>query len=146
MFIILFKWTFISVKNRYPPYNDDKFVVVVAALFPFIIIISFVITVILTAKAIVYEKETGLKEAMKLMGMKPWVYWLSWYLKTFFLLLPSLAFMIVSYKIKVTLTDGNTASIIDKTNPVLFALFMLLYASSTITFTFMTTVFFKKVY
>ena len=53
--------------------------------------------------------------------------------------------MIVSYKIKVNLKDGNTASIIDKTDPVLFALFMILYASSTITFTFMITGFFKKV-
>ena len=128
----------------YPPYNDDKFVVIIAALFPFIIIISFVFTVILTAKAIVYEKETGIKEAMKLMGMKSWIYWLSWYIKTFVLLLPSLIFMIVSYKIKVNLKKGGTASIIDKTDPYLFALFMFLYASSTITFTFMTTTFFKK--
>jgi hypothetical protein len=34
----------------YPPYNDDKFVAVIQALFPFIIIISFIFTVILTAK------------------------------------------------------------------------------------------------
>lgn len=129
----------------YPPYNDDKFVVIIAALFPFIIVISFVFTVILTAKAIVYEKETGLKEAMKLMGMKTWVYWLSWYIKTFILLLPSLIFMIVSYKVKVNLKNGGQASIIDQTDPFLFAIFMLLYASSTITFTFLTTTFFKKV-
>jgi ATP-binding cassette subfamily A (ABC1) protein 3 len=54
----------------YPPYNNDRFVVVIIALFPFIIMLSFIFTVILTAKAIVYEKETGIKEAMKLMGMK----------------------------------------------------------------------------
>ena len=128
----------------FPPYNDDKFVAVVAALFPFIIIISFVFTVILTAKAIVYEKETGLKEAMKLMGMKSWIYWLSWYLKTFILLLPSLIFMVVSYKIKLTLTNGGQASIIDKTDPILFLVFFLLYASGSITFTFLCTTFFKK--
>lgn len=45
----------------YPPYNDDKFVVVIIAVLPFIIMLSFVFTVILTAKAIVYEKETGIK-------------------------------------------------------------------------------------
>jgi hypothetical protein len=53
--------------------------------------LSFVFTVILTAKAIVAEKETGIKEAMILMGMKPLVYWLSWYIKTFIMLLPSLS-------------------------------------------------------
>ena len=73
----------------YPPYNDDNFVIVIQALFPFIIMLSFIFTVILTAKAIVYEKETGIKEAMKLMGMKMWIYWLSWYIKTFILLLPA---------------------------------------------------------
>ena len=87
----------------------------------------------MTAKQIVYEKETGIKEAMKLMGMKPWIYWLSWYLKTFILLLPSLIFMIVAYKIKMKLKSGGYASIIDKTDPWLFALFFFLYASSFIT-------------
>ena len=44
-----------------------------------------------------HEKETGIKEAMKLMGMSTWVYWLSWYIKTLLLILPSLTFMIVAY-------------------------------------------------
>ena len=117
----------------FPPYKDDKFVAVVQALFPFIIILSFIYTVIMTAKTIVYEKETGIKEAMKLMGMKSWIYWLSWYIKTFILLLPSLLFMIIAYKIKLTLKSGGEASIIDKTDPILFTIFFLLYASSLIT-------------
>lgn len=128
----------------FPPYNDDKFVAIIAAFLPFIFIISFVFTVILTAKAIVYEKETGLKEAMKLMGMKPWVYWLSWYLKTFILLLPALIIMVVNFKIEIELKDGSKASIINKTNPFLFAIFLFLYASSSITFTFLCTTLFKK--
>ncbi len=47
------------VRFPYPPYSDDKFVVVIIAVLPFIIMLSFVFTVILTAKAIVTEKETG---------------------------------------------------------------------------------------
>lgn len=128
----------------FPPYNDDKFIVVIVALFPFIFMLSFVFTVIITAKSIVYEKETGLKEAMKLMGMKSWIYWLSWYIKTFALLLPSLIFMAVAFKIKINLKYGGQAAIIDNTDPALFSLFLLLYASSSITFTFLCTTFFKK--
>jgi ATP-binding cassette subfamily A (ABC1) protein 3 len=128
----------------YPPYNNDNFVAVIQAVFPLIIIISFIITVILTAKAIVHEKETGIKEAMRLMGMKPWIYWLSWYIKTFTLLLPAVIFMMISYKIKLNLDGGGKAAIINQTDPVLFAVFLLLYVSSTITFTFMCTTFFKK--
>ena len=91
-----------------------------------------------------HEKETGIKEAMKLMGMSTWVYWLSWYIKTLLLILPSLTFMIVAYKLKCDLKYGGTAAIIDKTDPVLFAIFMFLYASSSITFTFLCTTFFKR--
>jgi ATP-binding cassette subfamily A (ABC1) protein 3 len=40
----------------YPPYNNDNFVVVLIALFPFIIILSFIFTVIFTAKSILQEK------------------------------------------------------------------------------------------
>ena len=127
----------------YPRYNDDKFIIIIQALFPFILMLSFVFTVILTAKGIVYEKETGLKEAMQLMGMKPWVYWLSWYVKTLTILLPSLLFMVVAFKIKVGLKNGGEAAIIDKTSPFLLATFFLLYASSSITFTFLCTTFFK---
>jgi ATP-binding cassette subfamily A (ABC1) protein 3 len=129
---------------NYPPYNDDKFVVVISALFPLIIVLSFIFTVILTAKAIVHEKETGLKEAMKLMGMKPWIYWLSWYVKTLVMLMPAVIFMIISYKIQLTVEGGSKASIIDKTDPFLFAIFLILYSSCTITFTLMFTTLFKK--
>lgn len=128
----------------YPPYNDDNFVIVVQQIFPFIIMISFVFTVILTAKAIVYEKETGIKEAMKLMGMKTWIYWLSWYIKTFLLLTPAVLFMIISFKVKLTLKSGGKAAIFNHTDPIVLTLFFVLYMSSTITFIFVTSTFFKK--
>nr|QNH67858.1 ATP-binding cassette transporter subfamily A member 3 X1 [Brachionus rotundiformis] len=128
----------------YPPYNNDPFVAIIQALFPFIIMLSFIFTVVLTAKAIVAEKESGLKEGMKLMGMKPWIYWLSWYIKTMGVLLPAIVFIVVSFKIPITVKSGTTASIIDKTDPFLFFLFLILYASSSVTLTFLCTTFFKK--
>nr|QNH67917.1 ATP-binding cassette transporter subfamily A member 3 X1 [Brachionus plicatilis] len=128
----------------YPPYNNDPFVAIIQALFPFIIMLSFIFTVILTAKAIVAEKESGIKEGMKLMGMKPWIYWLSWYIKTMGVILPAIIFIVVSFKIPLTVESGAKASIIDKTDPFLFFLFLILYASSSVTLTFVCTTFFKK--
>ena len=128
----------------YPPYNDDNFVLVIQGLFPFIIMLSFVFTVILTAKAIAYEKETGIKEAMKLMGMKTWVYWLSWYIKTIILVTPAVIFMIISFKVDVPLKSGGHAAILNQTNPVILCIFFFAFVSSTITLTFVTTTFFKK--
>lgn len=78
-------------------------------------------------------------------GMKPWIYWLSWYIKTFMMLLPSLICMIFCYKIKLEESGGGHAAIIDKTSPLLLAIFLFLHASSLITFIFLCTTFFKKV-
>jgi len=128
----------------YGPYSNDNFIIVLVAIFPYIIQLSFIATVIFTAKQIVHEKETGLKEAMKLMGMKTWLYWLSWYIKTFLMLLPSLIIMIICYKIKLTLKYGGEASIIDKTDTFIIGLLLFLYASSLITFIIMCSTFFKK--
>ena len=132
--------------NRFPfgPYMEDNFIIVLIAVFPYIIQLSFISTVILTAKAIVNEKETGLKEAMKLMGMKTWIYWLSWYIKTFIMLLPSLILMIICFKVKLPLKHGGQAAIIDKTNTFILTLLFFLYASSLNTFIIMCSTLFKK--
>jgi ATP-binding cassette subfamily A (ABC1) protein 3 len=128
----------------FPPYQDDNFVIVVIAFLPFVILVSFIFTSILTAKAIVHEKETGMKEAMKLMGMKAWIYWLSWYIRSLLLLIPGIIMMTISFKVKLDLNSGGTAAIINKTDAFIFILVLILYASSNTTFTFLTTCFFKK--
>lgn len=114
-------------------------------MFPFMILMSFMFVAIFSAKEIVHEKETGLKEAIKLMGMSPWVYWLSWYIKMQFLLVPSLIVMVVSFTIELPLKDSNTtAAILNKSEPILFALFLFLYASGMSTFTMVCSTLFKK--
>ena len=129
----------------YQPYVEDPFIVLIIGFFPFVILMSFMFTVIFTAKEIVQEKETGLKEAMKLMGMSPWVYWLSWYIRMQILLFPSLILMIISYKVKLPLKNlDSTASIINKTDPIIFALFLFLYSSGFSTFTLVCSTLFKK--
>lgn len=129
----------------YPPYNEDSFIPIIIGMLPFIIELSFIFLVILTAKEIVEEKETGLKEALKLMGLKPWIYWSSWYIKTMIISTPSLILMIICYSLKLPLRNSLiSASIIGKTNPVIFGLFIVLYSSSLTTFTMICSCFFKK--
>lgn len=128
----------------YPPYNNDAFTFVIQATFPFILMISFVFTVILTAKAIVNEKESGLKEAMKLMGMKPWIYWITWYIKTFILLLPAVICIVIAFKVRIPLKGGGYGAILDKSDTFILIIFFLLYMSSSITFILLLSSFFKK--
>ena len=92
-----------------------------------------------------HEKETGLKEAMKLMGMHSWMYWLSWYIKMQILLLPSILVMIVCYKVQLPLKSGQGyAAIVNKTSAAVFSLFLFLYSSSLTTFTLACSTLFKK--
>lgn len=106
--------------------------------------LSFTFSVILTSKEIVQEKESGIKEAMKLMGMSSPIYWLSWYIKSFILLIPSLILMVISYNVRLPLRSGGYAAIINKTDPFLFTIFLLLYSSSLSTFTLVCSTLFKK--
>ncbi len=129
-----------------PPYVEDGFITVIVGMFPYIILLSFTFIVILTTKEIVEEKETGIKEAMRLMGMKSWIYWLSWYIKTLVILIPAIIIMVISYKIKLPIKNGlASASIINKTDPFLLALFLFMYSSSLVSFILMCSAFFKKV-
>lgn len=52
--------------------------------------------------------------------------------------------MAIAYKIKLAVPSGDKAAIINYSDPFLFALFLLLYTASSITFMFMCTTFFKK--
>ena len=48
-------------KHPYPPYNDDKYVLVIQQQFPLILILSFVVIALNIVKDIVHEKERKLK-------------------------------------------------------------------------------------
>lgn len=48
-------------RHPYPPYNDDKFVLVIQQQFPLILILSFVLVALNVVKDVVHEKERKLK-------------------------------------------------------------------------------------
>lgn len=128
----------------YGPYVHDNFIVILIAIFPYIVQLSFIFIVIFTSKAIVQEKETGLKEYMKLMGMKSNTYWFSWYIKILITIIPSVILMVISFKMKITLCNGAKAAILDKSNWFIIGMLFFLYSSSLATFILMCTTFFKK--
>ena len=50
-------------------------------------------------KELVLEKETGLRESMKMMGLSGWILWLTWYLKQFLFLIISVIIMTILVKV-----------------------------------------------
>ena len=77
----------------YPAYEADGFLNIIAGLVPFFLVISFLYSVMSITRRLVNEKETRMKEAMRMMGLPNWINWTSHFLKDFSFLLISVALM-----------------------------------------------------
>ena len=60
--------------------KDDSFQGTMLKILPFLMILIFVPPVYNMVSLIVKEKESRVRESMRIMGMSSWSYWLSWYL------------------------------------------------------------------
>lgn len=127
-------------RHPYPPYNDDRMVMVLQNQFPFILILSFELVALNIVKDIVEEKEKRLKEAMKMMGMSNWIHWFAWFVKYFCFMLVSTVIMTVFLKVSV----GADGRVIAYTNPIILFLFFMVYSLATISFCFMLSTFFSR--
>jgi len=87
--------------------------------------------------SLVYEKENGLREIMKMMGLKMWVYWLVTY---FFdlLLYVITTFLIILLGVAL----GFRYFILN--SPVLIFLFFFIWGNTMIALAFLLSVFFVK--
>lgn len=68
-----------TVPARLPPYTEDEFGRVIEGVLTFIMIIMFVPPVYRTTYRIVSEKESKVKESMRMMGLGDFAYWASWF-------------------------------------------------------------------
>ena len=85
------------------------------------------------------------QESMKLMGMKGWLHWASWYFKFSVFMLLSVAIMTVFFHIKVGDDEsGGVRAVITYSDPTVTFVFLLLYALSVVTCSFAISTFFSK--
>jgi len=80
-----------------------------------------------------------MQESMRLMGMKAWLHWMSWFFKYAVFMLISVSIMTILFHIKV-----NDAAVISYTHWSITFVFLLLYTLSIITFCFAISAFFSK--
>ena len=67
-----------TIPTRDPPYVEDEFGKIIKDVFSFFILIMYIPAVYRTAYRIVNEKETKVKESMRMMGLRDFSYWASW--------------------------------------------------------------------
>ena len=118
-----------------PCYKQDNFVSAISGTMPLFMTLAWLFSVGMIVKGIVYEKETRLKEVMKVMGLGNSIHWIAWFITSFVILFSTSIVLAFILKFGTVLSYSNVWV-------VLFVLFS--YVIPTITFCFLISVFFSK--
>ena len=77
---------------------QDKFLTAISNLLPLFLVISWLYTVAMITKDIVYEKEKRLKEFMRVMGLSNGIHWLAWFITSFIMMFLVLFILVLVIK------------------------------------------------
>ncbi|XP_033117050.1 phospholipid-transporting ATPase ABCA1-like isoform X2 [Anneissia japonica] len=119
----------------YPCYIDDLFVFELSGALPLWMTISWVYSVAMIIKSIVYEKEKRLKEVMKVMGLSNGVHWVAWMINSFTVMFLSSILLIIVIK------QGD---LLIYSDPFVLLFFFSSFSISTIALCFLISVFFSR--
>uniref|UniRef100_A0A8C7CBE9 ATP binding cassette subfamily A member 3 n=1 Tax=Neovison vison TaxID=452646 RepID=A0A8C7CBE9_NEOVI len=137
----LLKKLTVTVKRfPYPPFISDPFLAAVQYQLPLLLVLSFTYTSLTAIRAVVREKETKLKEYMRMMGLSSWLHWSAWFLLFFLFLLVAVSFVTLLFCVQVK----KGVAVLTHSDPSLVLVFLLCFATSSISFSFMVSTFFSK--
>ncbi|KAM8780116.1 phospholipid-transporting ATPase ABCA3 isoform 1-T3 [Rhynchonycteris naso] len=134
------KLTVMAKRFPYPPFISDPFLVAIQYQLPLLLMLSFTYTSLTIIRAVVQEKERKLKEYMRMMGLSSWLHWTAWFLLFFLLLLMAVSFMTLLFCVKVK----RDVAVLAHSDPSLVLVFLVCFAISSISFSFMVSTFFSK--
>lgn len=132
--------TVIAKRFPYPPFISDPFLVAIQYQLPLLLMLSFTYTSLTIIRAVVQEKEKKLKEYMRMMGLSSWLHWTAWFLLFFLFLLVTVSFMTLLFCVKVK----KDVAVLTHSDPSLVLVFLICFAISSISFSFMVSTFFSK--
>ncbi|XP_030646569.1 ATP-binding cassette sub-family A member 3 [Chanos chanos] len=124
----------------YPAFIYDVFILAIQNQLPLLLVLSFTYTSLNITRAVVQEKERKLKEYMRMMGLSNWLHWSAWFLMFFLFLSISIFFVTLLFCIKVS----PNGAVLTHSDPTLVFFFLLVFAVTTINFSFMISVFFSR--
>ena len=119
----------------YPCYKSDDFTISLLYVLPLAMLFAWLFPVAMTARAVVREKETRLKEFMKMMGVGEGLLRASWFLHSMVILMISVVFITLILKL---------SGILPATNGFILFLFLTLYAVVMLSYSFLISVFFNN--
>ncbi|XP_074053373.1 phospholipid-transporting ATPase ABCA3-like isoform X2 [Macrotis lagotis] len=132
----------ISFMKRFPfpSFTNDPYISVLEDNFSLLILLSFLCISIFIVRTLVLEKEKKTKEYMLIMGLSNWLHWIAW----FFMYMLVFIFVILIMTILFSLKMKNNVAVLTNSDPTLVFFFLLFFAISTISYSFMISVFFSK--
>eukprot|EP00002_Diphylleia_rotans_P030496 TRINITY_DN6270_c0_g1_i4.p1 TRINITY_DN6270_c0_g1~~TRINITY_DN6270_c0_g1_i4.p1 ORF type:complete len:1633 (-),score=415.86 TRINITY_DN6270_c0_g1_i4:245-5143(-) len=129
---------FLQVKAQeypYPKHTTNEFYTAVKNSLAFYTCLGFVYFVIRLVNQIVTEKESKIKEAMKIMGLGDIVYWSSWFISSVSIMGVAMFLLAAAAKI---------STVYEKSDFFLILFFYEVWGLSIISFCFLISVFFNK--
>ncbi|XP_050295915.1 phospholipid-transporting ATPase ABCA3-like isoform X2 [Anthonomus grandis grandis] len=134
--------TLLSQEFPYPPHTmDSGLPSMLMSVLPLITLFSFIFAYPAVLKRVVQEKHSGIRELMRMVGMKPWMILLGWFIYS---ILPMmLSVIIIVIILKVDLFDAGYPPIEYSNAGVLF-LFLFLYCAALTAFCFFLSTFFNR--
>ena len=119
----------------YPKRSSEDFLFIVSFFLPLILVFSFIYTSGTITKEIVIDKQSRLKESMKMMGLVNWVNWLAWFAKQ----LIFMTFVIVCLSLEL-----KYGGILFFSNFLIIITWLTLYICYMISLSFLISTFFTS--
>ena len=113
----------------------DIFQAIQLFLTPICTVFSFAFTVPLVLKRIVEEKQQGVKELMKMMGLPSWLHWVGWF---------SITILTSTIIISIMVIVIVVGKVFENVNPFVLFISLFLYGFSTICFNFAQSTLFSN--
>lgn len=115
-------------------YSQNPFYYSVGFLLGLTLVMSTMYPMSKLTKSMVEEKETKMRELMKIMGLKNWVYSCSWFLSAF----------VLFFFVALTMTVISTSTFIRASNKFIIFVYFFSFCLSEISFSFLVSVFFSN--
>ncbi|XP_025110610.1 ATP-binding cassette sub-family A member 3-like isoform X3 [Pomacea canaliculata] len=116
----------------FPPYKEDKMAMLIDIVYPNLMLIFILISVVTMVREVVLEKEEKLKEFMKVMGVTETAIWMAWFLQFFlYLMVASVADVIF-----LCVGVGVETPALPYSSPSLILVFFMCYSVCVILFSF----------
>lgn len=123
----------------HPDWEVDPMITIMELIGIALIVCGLVMISANIIKTIIVEKETQVKEVMKIMGVSSWLHWAAWFSK--YLLIFAIIGIIT---VAILCTSIIDRPIFQYSDPIVVFVFLIVFYCSIIALSFMGTVFFKK--